>query len=202
MNWIGRSSLVLLGFLAFSVPEKWAFAGPNEEQKRLMQKRDSERYKFDTPHGIRGGGARVTVKAPVDVTRKVVTRYKDYSDFIRKFEKSRIVGRHGDKTDVYLQVPILKGVGKIWAVLRFEPVKTVEGWDVIEGHLIKGNVKRLDAKWRIKKIDDENTQLNCEMVIIPSMPLPESVVVGEVAYAADVAVMGARDYAEKKAASK
>lgn len=181
--------------LAVAVP---ASAGPNEEQKRLMKKRDAERYEFETPESnIPVGAARVTVKAPARLVSKTVSDFKNYPDFISKFEKARVVGREGQKTDVYLQVPILKGAGNIWAVLRFEPMKTQEGWDVLEAHMVKGNVKRLDARWRIKKIDEENTQLNLEMLIVPKLPMPSSFVVGEVKYAADVAVMGSRDRAEK-----
>jgi hypothetical protein len=35
------------------------------------------------------------------------------------------------------------------------------------------------------------------MIIVPKLPLPDSMVTGEVAYAADVAVMGSRNRAEK-----
>jgi ribosome-associated toxin RatA of RatAB toxin-antitoxin module len=186
--------------LAVATP---ALAEPNAEQKRLMKKRDAERYQIDASGtSIRGGAARVTVKAPMKVVQKTVTDFKNYGDFISKFEKVRVVGREGDKTDVYLQVPILKRAAKIWAVLRFEAPKTVDGWEVVDAHMVKGNIKRLDARWRIKKIDDENTQLNLEMVIIPKMPVPGSLVTDEASYASDVAVMGARDRSEKVHSSK
>ena len=173
-------------------------AEPNPEQKRLMKKRDSERYDLPAEgSSIRAGAARVTVKAPIKTVHKVVSDFKNYPEFISKFEKAHIVGKEGAKTDVYLQVPIMKGAAKVWAVLRFEPLKSVNGWDVLEAHMVKGNVKRLDAWWRVKKIDDENTQLNLEMLIVPKLPLPASMVTGEVAYAADVAVMGSRNRAER-----
>ena len=194
---VGRGVWVkaLVGALLLAVS---AVAQPNEEQKRLMKKRDAERYDVAAEGSrIRAGAARVTVKAPVKAVHKVVSDFKNYPDFISKFEKARVVGKEGDKTDVYLQVPILKGAAKVWAVVRFQPVKSVNGWDVLEAHMIKGNVKRLDAWWRIKKIDDDNTQLNLEMLIVPKLPVPGSLVTDEVAYAADVAVMGSRDRAEK-----
>jgi ribosome-associated toxin RatA of RatAB toxin-antitoxin module len=162
-----------------------------------MKKRNTERYEIETPDSnIHVGAARVTIKAPLRLVSKTVSDFKKYPEFISKFEKARVVGRDGANTDVYLQVPILKGAGNIWAVLRFEPLKSVQGWDVLEAHMIKGNVKRLDARWRIKKIDDENTQLNLEMLIVPKLPMPSSFVVGEVMYAADVAVKGSRDHSE------
>jgi ribosome-associated toxin RatA of RatAB toxin-antitoxin module len=175
-----------------------ATAAPNDEQKRLMKKRGAERYDVAASgSSVRAGAARVTVKAPIKLVHKVVSDFKNYPEFISKFEKARVVGREGNKTDVYLQVPILKGAAKVWAVVRFEPVKSVNGWDVLEAHMVKGNVKRLDAWWRVKKIDDENTQLNLEMLIVPKLPVPGSLITDEVAYAADVAVMGSRNRAER-----
>lgn len=200
-----RSTLFALGSaigLALAAPS--VTAKPTEESKRLMKRRGSERYEVVTPQSdIKAGAARVAVRAPTDVVRKVVTDYKSYPEFISKFEKAKVIGREDDKTDVYLQVPILKGAAKIWAVVRFDPPKPAEGDEErIEAHLVKGNVKRLDALWRIKKIDDDNTQLNLEMLIVPKLPVPGSLITGEVAYAADVAVVGSRDRAETNSKKK
>jgi hypothetical protein len=190
---------VLLG-TSLAVP---AAAAPSEEAKRLMKLRDSERYEVLTEHSsTKAGCARVHVAAPAAIVRTVITDFKNYSKLSKKFDKARVVGREGDATDVYLQVPILKGAAKVWAVVRFQPIKQVGGAEVLEGHMIKGNVKRLDAKWILKKIDDENSQLNLEMLIVPTLPAPGSVVTGEVAYASDLAVIGSRDRSEKKFAQK
>ncbi|MEZ4223910.1 MAG: SRPBCC family protein [Polyangiaceae bacterium] len=187
---------LMLGLLALSTP---AGAEPDAEAKRLMKLRDSERYEVLTEHSsTKAGCARVHIAAPEKAVLKVVKDFRHYEDFIKKFDKSKVVGRDGDKTDVYLQVPILKGAAKIWAVIRFGPPKRVGDEQIVEGSMVKGNVRRMDAKWRIKKIDDKNTQLNLELLIVPRLPVPGSVVTGEVAYAADVAVIGSRDRAEAK----
>lgn len=193
-RWMLAATLLGLGLSA-----PIASAEPSAEAKRLMKKRDAERYEVKTKHSsIKAGCARVHVAAPTKVVKKVVSDFKNYSKFIKKFDKAKVVGRDGDKTDVYLQVPILKGAAKIWAVVRFEPFKTVNGEELLQAHMIKGNVERLDATWRVKKIDDENTQLHLELLIVPKIPAPGSVITGEVAYASDEAVMGSRDRAEKK----
>src|SRR6188474_932334 len=125
-------------------------AGPE-----LQKWREVSRFNVKTPYAaINAGAARVNVDAPEEVVRSVVQDYKNYASFMSRFEKSQIVGRSGDKTDVYLQVPILKGAAKVWAVVRFEPIKQVDGGEIVVGHMIKGNVKRLDATWRLKKLDD------------------------------------------------
>jgi ribosome-associated toxin RatA of RatAB toxin-antitoxin module len=201
---MSRSSFIALALAlgtAAVIPS--ADAKPSDEAQRLMKLRDAERYEVLTPHSsIKAGAARVHVAAPLGEVRKVVTDYKNYAEFISKFEKAKVVGRDGDKTDVYLQVPILKGAAKVWAVVRFEPPKTVNGEELVTASMVKGNVKRLDATWRIKKIDDQNTQLHLEMLIVPKLPVPGSLVTGEVAYAADEAVMGSRNRTEKQLREK
>jgi len=198
-----RTLVMVMATLGLALLAPSAGAEPNEEAKRLMKLRDAERYEVGTEHSsTKAGAARVHVAAPLATVKKTVTDFKNYSKFISKFDKAKVVGRDGDKTDVYLQVPILKGAAKIWAVVRFEPMKTVNGEEVLEGHMIKGNVKRMDATWRIKKIDDDNSQLNLELLILTKLPVPGSIVTGEVKYAADEAVTGSRDRAEREFSKK
>ena len=169
-------------------------AGPE-----LAKWRRIDRFDVKTPFAeMNAGAARVNVDAPVDLVRQVVLDYKNYQNFMTRFEKSRVVGRTGDKTDVYLQVPILKGAAKVWAIVRFEPVKQQNGTEVVVGHMIRGNVKRLDATWRLTKLDDLSTQVVLELLIVPDMPVPDSLVVPEVRFAAAKAVEGSRDEAEKR----
>lgn len=161
----------------------------------------AQRYQVKTSFSdIKAGGARTDVRAPLDVVSRAVVDFGNYAEHINKFEKARVVGRHGDSTDVYLQVPILKGTAKVWAVVRFEAAKqTGDGQQVIVGRLIKGNVKRLDAKWHLSKIDDANTRMDLELLIVPDLmiPVPGSLVTGELAYAAEKAVVGMRRHSEK-----
>jgi ribosome-associated toxin RatA of RatAB toxin-antitoxin module len=160
---------------------------------------DSVRYSVRTPQsGIEAGAARIRVKASTSAVTDVVTDYGHWDRFISRFEKVRVIGRSGDNVDVYMQVPILKGAAKIWAVVRFSPPKDVGAERVIEGHMIKGNVERLDAKWRIIAVDAQTSELHLQMLIVPKLPVPGSLVTGEVAYAADKAVIDVRAAAEKR----
>jgi len=191
-----RGALPLVACLLLSSVSVAAAPAPGPE---LQKWREVNRFEVKTPYAdMNAGAARVNVDAPVDLVRSVVLDYKNYASFMTRFEKSRIVGRSGDKTDVYLQVPILKGAAKVWAIVRFEPVQQVNGSEVVIGHMIKGNVKRLDATWRLKKLDDASTQVVLELLIVPDMPVPDSLVVPEVRFAAAKAVEGSRDEAEKR----
>jgi ribosome-associated toxin RatA of RatAB toxin-antitoxin module len=191
-------ALAVLGGLLLSQVSAAAAPASGPE---LEKWREVSRFNVKTPYAdINAGAARVNVDAPQDLVRSVVLDFKNYAKFMARFEKSQIVGRSGDKTDVYLQVPILKGAAKVWAVVRFEPIKQVDGGEVLVGHMVKGNVKRLDATWRLKKLDDSSTQVALELLIVPDLPVPDSLVVPEVRFAAAKAVEGSRDEAEKRKA--
>ncbi|HET7545591.1 MAG TPA: SRPBCC family protein [Polyangiaceae bacterium] len=190
---------LLLSTLSSSVASAAAPAPGPELQKWREVVRSNVKQ---APGTMDAGAATVNVDAPQELVRSVVLDYKNYSKFMSRFEKSQVVGHSGDKTDVYLQVPILKGVAKVWALVRFDPIKQVDGEEVVIGHMIKGNVKRLEAKWRLKKLDDSSTQVALELLIVPDLPVPvpDSAIVGEVRFAAAKAVEGSRDEAEKRKA--
>jgi len=197
----GMSRASALSILACTLLSSISAAAAPAPGPELQKWREVSRFNVKTPYAdMNAGAARVNVDAPEELVRSVVLDYKNYANFMSRFEKSQIVGRSGDKTDVYLQVPILKGAAKVWAVVRFEPIKQVDGGEVLVGHMIKGNVKRLDATWRLKKLDDSTTQVALELLIVPDMPVPDSLVVPEVRYAAAKAVEGSRDEAEKRKA--
>ncbi|MGC4091429.1 MAG: SRPBCC family protein [Polyangiaceae bacterium] len=162
--------------------------------------RKTERYDVKN-QGVSAGAARTLVMAPDGVVRSVVTDFARYDSFISRFKSAKIVGKVGDKTDVYLQVPIMNGAVKIWAVVRFDPPKDSGADQIITGKMVKGNVKRLDAVWRIHKVNEQSTELRLELSIVPDLPVPEGLVLPEVRYAADKAVSGSRDEAERRASA-
>jgi ribosome-associated toxin RatA of RatAB toxin-antitoxin module len=159
----------------------------------------AQRYSVVTPYSdIKAGAARIRIAAPIDVVTQIVSDFNHYDKLNKNFDKSRVVGKAGKKTDVYLQVKILRGAGKIWAVVRFEPVAEVNGTRILKAHMLNGNVERLDATWHIKRIDDATTELSLEMLILPTIPFPGSLITPELQSAADKAVSGSRKLAESR----
>jgi hypothetical protein len=159
-----------------------------------------QRYEKVTPaSGIKAGGARVQVHAPIEVVERVIMDYGSWSQHIRKFEKAKVVGRRGDRTHVYLQVPILKGATRIWVVAEFDPIQRTDAGDVLVARMLKGNVKRLDARWKLSKVDDQNTKVELELLLVPDWPLPvpNSLVTEEATNAAEQAIDGHRKAAER-----
>jgi ribosome-associated toxin RatA of RatAB toxin-antitoxin module len=159
--------------------------------------RNVERFTVKVPNSrLEAGGARALAHAPSEGLRSVVTDYARYSSIIKQFKNARVVGRSTGHTDVYLEVPILSGLSTIWAILRFEAPAAQGNQQVIRGRLLKGNVKRLDATWRIEKVDEQKSVLTLELVMVPAFPAPTSVVSTELKKAAGKAVNAARNEAE------
>ena len=117
-GWLSRAKLAVgtaaCGLLLISAP---SLADSNRKVTRYEVKME----KTD----VHVGAARARVQAPTSTVRSVVTDFSKYSKIISKFEQAGVVGKSGDKTDVYLQVPILKGAAKIWAIVRFDPPQRV-----------------------------------------------------------------------------
>lgn len=163
--------------------------------------RTARRYQVEMPSSdIKAGAAHTEVQAPLELVRSVVTDYARWGEHIKRFDKAHVIGRHGDTTDVYLQVPVMKGAAKVWGVVRFEPPRAGNnGEEVIVGHLLKGNIKRLDARFRLSKIDDQRTGLDFELLVVPDffIPLPKAMVTDELEYAAEKTIEGVGDSSER-----
>ena len=78
--------------------------------------------------------------------------------------------------------------------------RDADGTEHIEGKMDgQGNVDDLQAVWHLYPVDDGHTVLKLELLIVPKLPVPGSVVTGELEYAADKAVSASRDRAETRA---
>jgi ribosome-associated toxin RatA of RatAB toxin-antitoxin module len=174
--------------------------GSETETQRLLRTHSTERYNVTVPgFSIHAGGGMTAVNAPLALVRQNVTDYGHYSEFMPRFEKSRIVGKNGNTTDVYLQVAILHGAANVWAVTRFTPPIPDGAGERIEGKLEgQGNVNDLRAVWRLFPVDPDHTIVKLELLIVPKLPLPGSIVTPELEFASDQAVSATRDRTEAK----
>jgi hypothetical protein len=191
-------ALSLVALLAMASGNALA-SSPNEDVTRF----DTKLPESDRP----AGGARTVVAAAPSTVKSVVLDYEHYAYYFdpdkgtnpqRKWA-SHVVGKSGDKTDLYLEVPILKGAAKIWAIIRFEPPRKVGDAEVVTGKLIKGNVSQLSAKWKLRPAADNRTELQLEFLIVPKLPVPDSLLSSEARSAAAKAVNGMRQESVKRA---
>jgi hypothetical protein len=168
---------------------------------------DVTRYDCKLPESDRpAGGARTVVSASPELVKSVVLDFEHYAHYFDpdkgknpdKKWASHVVGKAGDKTDLYLEVPILKGAAKIWAVIRFDAPRKVGDTEVVSGRMLKGNVDKLSAKWTLRPTAD-GTQLQLEFLVVPKLPVPDSLLSNEARSAAFKAVTGMKGEALKRA---
>jgi hypothetical protein len=124
----------------------------------------------------RYGRAISMINAPQDAVRKVLSQYAQYKDLAPdKFTNVRVVGKDHAGTEVYMQVPVMHGLMRMWMVLKFgQPQQIAPGVEVLEGKLVKGNVKDANIVFTTKRLDDNFTMLTCDLLITPDMPAPQS----------------------------
>jgi hypothetical protein len=170
------------------------------EGERLLRTHATERYNVPIQgYSIKAGGGMTVVNAGLAPVRQTVTDYGHYADFMPRFKKSKIVGKNGPNTDVYLQVAILHGAASVWAVTRFGPPSPEGAGERIEGRLQgQGNVDDLRAVWHLQPIDADHTLVKLELLIVPTLPVPASLVTPELEFASDQAVSATRDRTEAR----
>ncbi len=90
----------------------------------------------------------------------------------------------------------------LWQVFRFQEVKPLaRGWAIVEGWYVKGNIGRGNAAWTLHAIDDERTLVTFDLLVLPNVPLPQSLLDQGLRNAAGQAVEAIRARAQEAAAS-
>ena len=174
----------------------------DEEADKLAARGKALRYDAQSSEAsaskIGWGGAAILVNAPIGQVRQVVTDYRHYEKFIKPFDSSKLISKKDGVSEVYFQVPVMHGAAKIWAVVKIgAPEKDGDGEKIVARY-VKGNVDDFVAVWRLRPTEDGRTVLKLELLVDPKLPLPNSMVTGELKYAADKAVTAVRDRVEKK----
>jgi hypothetical protein len=206
-------ALLTLSSLAYGVP---AFARPcapktvapkptesaDVEAERLRQKGGLIKSNIIPPgQAERHGRAEILISAPVDIVERHVRAFGQYKDLAPgKFKTSRIVGKEGDATDVYMQIQIMKGFVTLWQIMRFSSTTEVSpGVTAIEGTYRQGNLKNAHALFVLRKVDDNTTILRLDMLISLAIPAPQELVDEELRDYAGDALLGMREKAEAAA---
>jgi hypothetical protein len=72
---------------------------------------------------------------------------------------------------------------------------------MIEGWYVKGNIGRGNAAWTLHAIDDDRTLVTFDLLVLPNVPLPQSLIDDGLRNAAGEAVEAIRARAERGATS-
>ena len=196
-----RLAAILVGIALLTVGAP-AHSKLSAVAKRLIRSGKTEQYTIHSiAHKIPGGAARRIVHAPLDVVKKVVTKFGTYAAVDSRFRRSRIVGRTKGSTDVYLQIAIMSGVKKLWSLLRFREYKSA-GRVRIEGTQRRGNMDVFEVTWSLTKVDAKRTLLRLELVMDPSFFLPAEMMHQEMLVAAETMVTRLSRKAQERAKRK
>lgn len=126
----------------------------------------------------RYGHAEGLIAAPYDAVRARLTDFVHYKDLAgHRFKKVSVVDKVGEGSDIYFQLPIMKGIVTIWYVTRFMPPRPGQGGtEIIEGTFVKGNVKDVHFVFTLSpaKEDKKSTVLVCDLLLGLSIPAPQA----------------------------
>jgi len=124
----------------------------------------------------RYGHAEGIINAPPDMVRAKLVDFAHYKDLAGpKFKSVKVVDKQGTSSDVYFQLPIMKGLVTIWYITRFPPVKTTTVGDVVEGTYVKGNIKGMHIAFTLRPgADDKQSIMICDLILRPTVPAPQS----------------------------
>ncbi len=161
----------------------WPFApAPTADELRAQADRlvkDPGPVKTNwTPPGKsdRYGHAEAIIAAPYTVVRERLLDFPHYKELAGpKFKKVSLVDKSANGTDLYFQLPIMKGLVTIWYVTRFATARPgMNGAEIIEGRFVKGNIKDMQIAFTIRPTPDQKTILVCDLNLAIHLPAPQA----------------------------
>ena len=202
-------SLVLAGLACFVAPTSARADGdaapdPSKDPQvaRLLQAKQTLHWNVNI-NGARYGHAETLVEAPAEKCAKRAQEFGKYKELHRKFAGARVINKEGDKTDVYMKYPVIIGPVKIdmYEVMRFNPdhVGAQPGSHVIEAYGIKGDMKRGHTIITVKPVDANHALVEIDVLLVPTLPAPQSYVDEELRDGAYDFVSGLRDHTQPTA---
>lgn len=119
------------------------------------------------------GRATVTVNASLEKVRESVLSFGHYAEFMPHYRNAKLLGRTpSGSRDVYMEIEALHGALKMWARIEVAKPETIEGFETYKTKFVEGNVKDFQAVWRMRKVDDQKTELSLEVYLQPTINLP------------------------------
>ncbi|WP_394831830.1 hypothetical protein LVJ94_35475 [Pendulispora rubella] len=182
--------------VSLCAPSHAEAASEDTQLERLNSAGHTLKWNWNPPgRQERYGHAETLVQAPLAGVRTQVLDFSHYKDLSGgKFKQSRMVGKEGGNTDVYFQVPVMKGLLSIWYVSRFTPPQVpAPGVEMVEGRFVRGNIKDMHIQLKMRQIDERFTVMSCDLYVEPNLPAPQSAVDEELRDACKDAVEAIRD---------
>ena len=199
-----RTVVPLLGILALALTSGRAGAEAScsdPDVLRIEGAGQTVKWNY-TPPGRqdRYGHAEALVNAPMAKVRAQTVDFAHFKDLVPdKFHTARVIAKEKGSTDVYVQVPVMRGLIVLTTVLRFGPPRVVSpGLELVEGTFVSGNknVKTANILFTVHEIDAEHTVLKCDLLILPTMAAPQSAIDEELRDAAQQAIDAMQERAQ------
>ena len=126
------------------------------------------------------GAATGLVQASADDVVAVLSDYANYVEFMPSFRASRVLGRRGNRANVYVEATILHDTMTLWAqvVLRVSDGER-PGQKIIEATMTRGNVDTFIVRWEVQPVDANNALATFKLLVDPDLPVPSSLVSSE-----------------------
>jgi len=164
---------------------------------KLLDAKATLKWNYDRPNG-RYGHAEALVDAPADRLAKVAQDFGHYKELHRKFATARVVAKEGDRTDVYMRYPVQIGMLTVefHEVMRFAPLRVSGNAQILEGSGVKGDMKQGHTVITIKPVDAKHSLITVDILLVPRIPAPQSLVDEELRDGAGDFVNGLKDKAQ------
>ena len=167
-----------------------------EVQRLLDAKRTLAWNAAPSGKSQRYGHAETLVDAPADKVRDTALDFDHYKDLHKKLRNARVIRKDASGADVYMKLPVKIGPFSVdqWSVMRFGPAKALGGgaW-LIEGRETKGNMKDGHLAITVRPIDAKHSLLKVDLLLVPSLPAPQSMIDEELRDAAHDIANGLKD---------
>jgi hypothetical protein len=194
-----RPLLVLFALAVPAAAQADAAPAPAKDPRvaRLLDAKKTLKWNHDVSGG-RYGHAEALVDAPADKVAKTAADFGHYKELHKKFKTARVIGKEGDRTDVYMRYPVTIGMMtvELHEVMRFDPPRATGASHVLEGRGLKGDMKQGHTVIKITPIDDKHSLLEVDVLLVPKLPAPQSFIDEELRDGAQDFVNGLKDRAQ------
>ena len=130
----------------------------------------TRRYRHEDTK-IRGGLAIGLIKAPITKVLPVAADFAGYKDMLPFFKESTVLGSGGNRTLVHVKIGIAKGMVTLWGNLEFFTRKARRDVRVVEGRMIKGNMKVFETRFEMVRIKDDRTLILVRLIVDPDLKI-------------------------------
>lgn len=190
-------ALVALPAIAQAEPDQDPAKDPAKDPQvaRLLEAKKTLKWNHTLGTADRYGHAEALVEAPAEKVAKSAVDFGKYRELHKKFVTARVIAKEGSQTDVYMRYPVQIGpmTIELYEVMRFGPDKDTAGTHVIEARGVKGDMKRGHTIITIKPVDAKHCILQVDVLLVPTLPAPQSYVDEELRDGAGDFVDGLKD---------